>query len=141
MLERRKARKTALELLYAHEITSEAIESVIDDRAQLEGQPVHEFARCLSCGVTRNQDEVDDIIRSHTDNWALERMPILDRNIIRIAIYEMLHELDIPPSVSINEAVELAKLFGTEDSSRFVNGILGKIAFDLGKVKVRKRQG
>lgn len=87
-----------------------------------------EFGLRLVEGVLSHRPEIDKAIQDHSQEWSLERMPVVDRNIIRLGIYEMLYEEDIPVSVSINEAVELAKTYGTRDSSKFINGILGRIA-------------
>ncbi len=90
-----------------------------------------EFALGVLAGVEMHGDQIDRTISEYADNWSLERMPIIDRNILRMCLYEMIYESEIPFSVSINEAVELAKTYGTEESSKFVNGVLGKIASDL----------
>jgi transcription antitermination protein NusB len=82
------------------------------------------YARTLVEGAIEHQDEIDTLIRSQADNWRLERMPAVDRNILRLAIYEMLYEKDIPKLVVVDEAIELAKRFGSEQSGRFVNGLL-----------------
>ena len=89
------------------------------------------FADPLIRGVLECQSELDELIRKHAKNWRLERMAVVDRNVLRLAIYEMLHREDIPPVVSINEAVDIAKRFSTEDSGKFVNGILDKVKSDL----------
>lgn len=135
MSERRKARKDALEILYEKEITEQPIDVIIKNRKLARGEEPNEFTIRLVEGVYKHQQQIDNIIRDHTDNWALERMPIVDRNLIRIGLYEMLYEEDIPYSVSINEAVELAKIYGMEESSKFVNGILGRIASELKEQK------
>ena len=90
-----------------------------------------QYAQDLVRGTIENQEKIDDLIRAQADNWRLERMPAVDRNILRLAIYEMLHREDIPPVVSINEAVDIAKKFSTEDSGKFVNGILDKVKGEL----------
>lgn len=82
------------------------------------------YARTLVEGSTEHQEEIDTLIRSQADNWRLERMPAVDRNILRLAVYEMLYEKDIPKLVVVDEAIELAKKFGSEQSGRFVNGLL-----------------
>jgi transcription antitermination protein NusB len=89
------------------------------------------FADPLIRGVLEHRDECDEHIRKHAKNWDLHRMAAVDRNILRLAIYEMLHRNDIPPVVSINEAVDVAKKFSTQDSGKFVNGILDKIKGEL----------
>lgn len=132
MRPRHKARKDALEVLFQRDITGQELEEIIRNRETAFGSVLSDFAIDLIYGVVKHQDEIDRLIRSHADHWSLERMSLVDRNIIRIGLYEILHEPDIPMSVSINEAVELAKVYGDmEDSSKFVNGILGRIATEL----------
>lgn len=136
---RRKARTIALEIIYQREITKASLDEIIRNRNKAgEGEPPSDFSMKLINGVVSHQSEIDDLIEGYADNWALDRMPSLDRNIIRISLYEMLYEEDIPFSVSINEAVELAKTYGTDDSGKFVNGVLGRIASDLEKSKVKE---
>jgi transcription antitermination protein NusB len=89
------------------------------------------FADPLIRGVIEHRQECDDQIQKYAKNWDLHRMAAVDRNILRLAIYEMLHRQDIPPVVSINEAVDIAKKFSTQDSGKFVNGILDKIKGEL----------
>ena len=89
------------------------------------------FADKLIRGVLEHRPELDARIKQHAENWDLHRMAVVDRNILRLAIYEMLHRDDIPPVVSINEAVDIAKKFSTQDSGKFVNGILDKIKGEL----------
>jgi len=89
------------------------------------------FAEPLIRGTLECQVEIDEQIKRHAKNWDLHRMAVVDRNVLRLAIYEMLHREDIPPVVSINEAVDIAKKFSTEDSGKFVNGILDKIKGEL----------
>lgn len=142
MPKRREARDLALQILYRREITHESLSQVMESLAA-QGDRLPAFAVSLLQGVEKYQDKIDPLIDKYTDNWALERMPLLDRNIIRLGLFEMLYEDDIPYGVSINEAVELAKIYGTEDSSKFINGVLGKIAADLqesSKKKSSRRQ-
>ncbi|HEY7214184.1 MAG TPA: transcription antitermination factor NusB [Thermoanaerobaculia bacterium] len=87
-------------------------------------QEAFEYAQNLVRGTLENQERIDELIRGQADNWRLERMPAVDRNILRLAIYEMLHEQDTPKLVVLDEAIELAKKFGSEQSGRFVNGLL-----------------
>ena len=89
------------------------------------------FADPLIRGVIEHRDAIDEKIKSHAKNWELHRIATVDRNIMRLAIYEMLYREDIPPIVSINEAVDIAKKFSTQDSGKFVNGILDKIRGEL----------
>lgn len=137
MFQRREARKRVLEVLYQREIasgTSKKIPKRSDHLRKLkEDNLLPDFSLKLLEGIFNNQRKIDKLIRDYADRWAIERMPILDRNILRIGIYEILFENDIPSSVSINEAIELAKIYGTSESSKFINGVLGKIARDSGK--------
>ena len=89
------------------------------------------FADPLIRGAVEHRNEADEIIKKHAKNWELHRIAAVDRNILRLAIYEMLHRDDIPPVVSINEAVDIAKKFSTQDSGKFVNGILVKVKSEL----------
>ena len=89
------------------------------------------FAEPLIKGVLENRDAIDEHIKKHCKNWDFHRIAAVDRNILRLAIYEMLHRDDIPPVVSINEAVDIAKKFSTQDSGKFVNGILDKVKGEL----------
>lgn len=89
------------------------------------------FADPLIRGTLEHRDEIDEMIKKHARNWELHRIAAVDRNILRLAIYEMLHRHDIPPVVSINEAVDIAKKFSTQDSGKFVNGILDNVKGEL----------
>jgi N utilization substance protein B len=94
------------------------------DRSRKLVAEAFQYAQGLVRGTLDNQDKIDDLIRSQADNWRLERMPAVDRNILRLAIYEMMYEQDTPKLVVLDEAIELAKKFGSEQSGRFVNGLL-----------------
>lgn len=127
MLDRRLARKLVLEILYEREITGTSWQEIAQRRLK-PGTNEADFCRHLLKGVVSNQETVDRLIGEYTKNWVLERLPLIDRNILRLAIYEMEFEPSIPMSVSINEAVELAKEYGGTDSSKFINGVLGQLA-------------
>jgi transcription antitermination protein NusB len=129
MLERRRARHQALHILYQREITDESLSGILATGTYSgeDGEP-SDFCRELLMGVESHQSTIDATIESISENWTLSRMPLVDRNILRIAVYEIMFEDDIPDSVSINEAVEMAKVYGGDDSSKFVNGILGRLA-------------
>jgi N utilization substance protein B len=86
-----------------------------------------EYARSLVAGVQTHQADIDRLITTYADHWAIDRMPVIDRNLVRIALFELFWGNDVPVAVAINEAVELAKAFSTEESGRFVNGLLGRI--------------
>ena len=124
------ARRAALQALYSGHIAGARASALIDEGLFLEDEEkLSAYAIKLVQGVEGKTREVDALLDDASDNWALDRMPIVDLTILRLAVYEMLFEDGVPLSVSINEAVELAKSFGGEDDSpRFVNGVLGRIA-------------
>ena len=99
------------------------------------------YAEEIVRGVQNNHASIDELIVRYADRWAIERMPVVDRTIVRMAIYELLWRDDIPTPVAINEAVELAKSLSTEDSGRFVNGILGRVAEREAEGKGREAEG
>lgn len=99
--------------------------------ATAEEQAIRQFAEPLIRGALEHRDEADQLIILHVKNWDFHRIAAVDRNVLRLAIYEMLHREDIPPIVSINEAVDIAKRFSTQESGKFVNGILDKVRQNL----------
>jgi N utilization substance protein B len=132
---RRKGREAALQMLYQIDTTgitaSEAVGAYWTHLAgSREGE---EFANAIVLGCGRDAARIDEIIRRVSQHWRLERMARVDRNILRLGTYELLAEPDVPRRVTINEAVELAKRFGNDTSAGFVNGVLDRIATDVGK--------
>ena len=128
--ERTAARQSALQVLYTSEIKGTRPSDLLDSGLVLEddGKSLSDYAIGLIEGVDEKMLPIDVRLNSTSENWKLNRMPIVDRNIIRIAAYEIAFCDDIPTGVAINEAVEIAKAFGGDDSPKFVNGVLGKIA-------------
>ena len=130
--ERVLARKHALQLLYQGEILDKNPRSLIDERLLVpETQGLDEYVLMLLGSCEEQQDEIDERIVAASENWSLDRMPLVDKSLLRLATCEMCYVESVPVSVSINEAVNLAKEFGGEDSPRFINGILGRIALQL----------
>jgi transcription antitermination protein NusB len=127
MTSRREARRQAIDVLYQADVTAKDPRIVLVEW-HAAGRDIDPFAVELVEGVARRRDEIDAVLLSHAEHWTLERMASLDRNILRLAVHELLHRSDVPPNVAISEAVEIAKRLSTEESGRFVNGILGKIA-------------
>ncbi len=129
MGDRRRARAVALQALYELDATSHDLETVLKRRLEDDHTPPHaaNYAARLIRGVGANQQAVDEQIVHAAPAWPLEQMSRVDKCILRLAIYEMLFETDLPARVAINEAVELAKLFGHETTPKFVNGVLGTI--------------
>jgi len=127
---RHKAREIAIQVLYEVDAVNhnpeEAIRNII---SRMEAsQDVSDFALELVNGVIQSREELDQNIRDFAPAWPLDQISIVDRNILRLAIFEILHDNKIPVKVAINEAVELAKTFGSDNSSRFVNGVLGSVS-------------
>jgi N utilization substance protein B len=158
MGKRREARERAVQFLFQHDLSPpDELDRALDEFWQTQraaaiaedkgpanwGQP-HElppptaaeaetrlFAEPLIRGTLQHRDAIDEHIKKHVKNWDFSRIAAVDRNVMRLAIYEMLHREDIPPVVSINEAVDIAKKFSTHDSGKFVNGVLDKIKGEL----------
>lgn len=127
---RRKAREFALQILFEIEFSHEKLKQAVEQFWK-ENQATSEiatFAEELVSGTLRNAHEIDALIEGSSTNWKISRMASVDRNLLRQATYELLYLKDIPASVTINEAVEIAKKFGTVESSSFINGILDKIS-------------
>lgn len=126
---RRQARRQALDILYQADVTG-ADPLRVREEWELAGKQVDPFARELVEGVAAHRSGIDELLGRTAEEWTVDRMASLDRAILRIACFELLHRPDTPPGAAIDEAVEAAKELSTEDSSRFVNGILGRIARD-----------
>ena len=125
------ARSQALQLLFQAEANSRSVIEVLDgDYALCEG-PLDDYARRLALGADERRPDLDAVISARSTGWSLSRLNSVDRNILRLALYEMLSVEEVDIAVSIDECVELAKAYGTDESSRFVNGILGRVADDL----------
>jgi N utilization substance protein B len=126
---RRRAREIALQVLYQLDIGRgdfrEALALYFENFRPSE--KAREFCQRLVDGVGQNQQEIDRLIEENAENWSLKRMAVVDRNILRIAAFELIHCPDIPFRASLNEAIELAKKFGSDDSGAFINGILDRI--------------
>ena len=133
MGKRRRAREAALQYNFWRDLQHGETPEQIDDFWELcPVKPnVREFAEPLIQGMVAHQEEIDERIRKYCENYNLNRISVVDRNVLRLAIYEMLYRDDIPPVVSINEAIELAKTFGGSESGKFVNGILDRVRKDL----------
>ena len=124
---RSKARKRALDVLFEAELRGQPVLDVLAERAADEAPPLPDYAAGLVRGVHAHQDRIDELLAEHAHGWALERMPAVDRNILRIGAFELLWADDVPDAVVIDEAVELAKALSTDDSPAFINGVLGGI--------------
>jgi transcription antitermination protein NusB len=131
---RRQAREIAAQFLYQHDLNGGAVEEALVmfwQTQQETADPTRKFAEELIRGACEHRAAIDEKIQKYTEHWELQRIAAVDRNILRLAIYEMLFRDDIPPVVSINEAVDIAKKFSTKESGAFVNGILDRLRSDL----------
>ncbi len=133
MSARTKARKRALDILYQADVRNVPIFDILQaESKRAANEPDRAaswmYAREIVDGVTDHREEIDELISSYALAWTLDRMPHLDRALLRIASWEILHNPEVPVAVAIDEAVELAKEYSTDDSARFVNGVLGRIA-------------
>jgi transcription antitermination protein NusB len=126
---RRKARELAVQMLYQFDLSGNLPEVIVSTFEELQkSKPnTREFATKIFHGTVAHLAKIDEMIQLQADNWRLSRMAVVDRNIIRLSVYEFLHEDDTPKLVIIDEAIEIAKKFGTEKSSQFINGILDGI--------------
>lgn len=126
-MKRRTARERAMQALYQMDITGELEPKVAVENTLDEGEETNEFLESLVVGFVENKEAIDEAIRQNLKKWKLERISIVDRSILRLAVYEMKYMEEIPHNVTINEAIEIAKTFGDEESRRFINGVLSNI--------------
>ncbi len=136
-MKRRKAREHALQLLFQLDIRKEKPSATVLKHFWAEydaDQEVRAFAEEIVKGTFKHFVKINNIIHQCAKNWTLDRMAVVDRNVLRMAVYEILYRIDIPTSVTINEAIEIAKKYGTDDSGAFVNGILDSVARLTGKL-------
>ena len=132
MSARSKARKQALDLLYETDIRgTNLVETLVSRDIAAEGpdaRPIREYTKELVNGVSDNRRKIDELITTYAQGWDMDRLPAVDRNILRLGIYEILWSTDVPMSVAIDEALILAKELSSDDSSKYIHGVLGRIA-------------
>jgi N utilization substance protein B len=133
---RRKAREVALQVLFQIDMSAVNVQEAIDLFWSNFEAPanVRGFSTQLIKGTRMHLNEIDDFIKSCSENWSLERMPVVDKSILRLAVYELVYCKDIPPKVTLNEAIDMGKAYGSENSGSFINGIL-----DALYTKIRKK--
>ncbi|SOJ54773.1 N utilization substance protein B [Mycobacterium simulans] len=129
---RHQARKRAVDLLFEAEARGMSPVEVVDARTALaetkpDVAPLHPYTAAVARGVSEHAAHIDDLITSHLQGWTLDRLPAVDRAILRVSVWELLHADDVPEPVAVDEAVELAKELSTDDSPGFVNGVLGQV--------------
>ena len=127
MSARSKARKRALDVLYESEVRGLPVGGTLADRVADGDPPVNEFTVALVEGVAKHSEQIDELLETHSVGWTLDRMPAVDRNILRIGAYELLFDDQVPDVVAVSEAVALARDLSTDESPTFVNGLLARI--------------
>lgn len=127
---RSRQRRYALRILFEIDINESSIDEVLEGKSSVGEEAPGDFTLSIVRGVEEHRPELDRVISEYAEGWDLERMPLVDRNILRMSLYELFYMDDIPPGATIDEAVELAKSFSTEDSGKFVNGVLGRVNRD-----------
>jgi transcription antitermination factor NusB len=133
MRRRTRARELAVQFLYQLDLRGDEVLDTLREfvEEETDDKDVREFATRLALGTRKLQDETDRCLKEVARNWDLKRMAALDRNVLRMAVFELLHCPDIPPKVTINEAIEIGKKFSTANSGAFINGILDRVRLDL----------
>ena len=136
MSTRSKARKAALDFLYESDIRNRPALEILQARVTELDYPVRDLTRDLVTGVSENKERIDEIISMRAKGWDLDRMPVLDRNILRLGTFEILWSDTVPVGVAIDESVELAKTLSTEDSPSYINGVLSAVAEIKGEISI-----
>jgi N utilization substance protein B len=131
MAARSKARKRAVDLLYEADLRGTDVVCLLSERIALADPPINDYTVDLIEGVAQHKSRIDSMLGTYAEGWTLMRMPGVDRAILRLATFELLYRSDIPAAVSIDEAVELAKSLSTDESPRFVNGVLARVHREL----------
>lgn len=127
MSARSKGRKAALDLLYEGDIRKTAALSILSQRSEDLDYVIRDFTKELVQGVEEHRRKIDELITTYSQGWDMDRMPVIDRNILRLAIFELLWSKDVPMPVAVDEAIELAQTLSTDESSKYINGVLSKI--------------
>ena len=135
MGKRRRSREIILKLLYQKELNEQNPEDMLEQfwHEREENEEVKIFVASIFCGVNESKDELDTWIMKYSKNWDLNRLSIIDKCILRLSVYELLYRKDIPPNVSINEAIDISKKYSNADAGKFINGILDKVSKECSK--------
>lgn len=139
MKSRTKARGIALQVLYEFDLTGHPLGNILENRLQDEAldESLSDFTRQIVTGVAPIINQLDDVISRHAPEWPLDQVAVVDRNILRIALWEFAVSHNTPIKVAINEAIELAKIYGSDNSSRFINGVLGALVDHQAEIKLK----
>jgi transcription antitermination protein NusB len=136
MAARSKARKRAVDLLYESDLRAVDTTGVLRERIAASDPPVNDYTVALVEGAVEHRERIDEILAYYSEGWTIERMPALDRAILRLGIFELLWREDVPAAVVIDEAVELAKMLSTDESPKFINGVLARVLRDAQDLRV-----
>jgi transcription antitermination protein NusB len=127
MSARSKARKRALDIVFECEARDLMLNDLLEERVVANDPPVNEYTSTLVRGLAENINRIDDLLESYSEGWPLDRMPAVDRNVLRLAVFEILYVADVPDAVAVSEAMSLVRDLSTDESPNFVNGVLGNI--------------
>lgn len=127
MAARSKARKRALDILFAADVRGESAISALDQAIADGDGPTNDYSALLVRGVVEHQERIDGLLASYSEGWTLDRMPAVDRNVLRLGVFELLYGEDIPDAVAVSEAIALVRDLSTDESPQFINGVLGNI--------------
>jgi transcription antitermination protein NusB len=130
MAARSKARKRALDILFECEVRGLAVGETLDERVIAGEPPVNEYTVRLIRGIAEHRARIDELVSTYSQGWTLERMPTVDRNVLRLGVFEILYVDEVPDAVAISEAMNLARDLSTDESPSFVNGVLGSVLRD-----------
>jgi N utilization substance protein B len=134
---RRKARESTLQILFQLEFDNSTLERILNEhwKNRKVHKEIKEYSNWLAKGIVAHQEKIDNIIQSASEHWRISRMALIDRNILRMAVFELLNEKDIAPAVVINEAIEVAKKYSGEKAFTFINGVLDAVRKNLDEIK------
>ena len=130
MAARSKARKRALDVLFESEVRGLPLDGTLEERLASQDPPIGDYSAELVRGVREHQEQIDRLLATYSQGWTLDRMPSVDRNVLRLGVYELLYAEDVPDAVALSEAVAMARELSTDESPSFVNGVLGGILRD-----------
>ena len=136
MSARTKARKRALDVLFESEVRGLQLDGTLGERLAAQEPPVKEYTVDLVRGVTEHRSRIDELLSSYSEGWSLERMPAVDRNVLRIGVFEVLYVDEVPDAVAVTEAINMVRDLSTDESPSFVNGVLGNIVRNKASIAV-----
>jgi N utilization substance protein B len=142
MGKRRKARESTLQILFQLEFNDRGLENIFDSfwQEKKASREIKEYCQWLVEGIVSHRERIDRLIQSVSENWRLDRMALVDRNVLRVAVFELLYEENLAPAIVIDEAIEVSKKYSSEESATFVNGILDAVRKKIEKMERRPKE-